>query len=180
MRKQIALGTALLVLVISVTLATAQEGGHEGHQTVENFCHDPTRTITISTKGSEVAFNTTEITVEKGECVAIMFMNMQDAEHDLALHFANGTEYFGLHIVGDGTPQMKMVNALMPNEDTEMPFWCTVEDHKDQGMEGKIIVGNGFAEGETGAERAPGFGFVPASLAILSSIVLIYDRRIKK
>ncbi len=178
MRKQIALGTALLTLVISLTLVSISAQGEHG--SIENFCHNPTSTVVIGTQGNEVAFNTTEVTVDKGECVTIMFVNMQDAEHDMALHFANGTEYFGLHIIGDGTPQMRMVNALMPNEDTEMPYWCTVEDHKDQGMEGKIIVGNGFAEGETGAERAPGFGFVPASLAILSSIVLIYDRRIRK
>ncbi len=151
---------------LSFLPAFAQEGEHGGHGGVENFCHDPTRSIVIGTAAEGKKFNVTQVNVEKGECVTIMFVNTQDAEHDFALHFANGTEYFGLHIIGNGTAQMKMVNALMPNEDTVMPYWCTVEDHKDQGMTGEIIVGNGLAGGE---ERSPGFGLFAT---LLSSFVL--------
>lgn len=174
MRKIIALSIIFLFFLSFSSNGIAQEGGHEGHNNVMNFCHEPTKSVVIGTAAEGKKFNVTQVNVEKGECVAIMFVNTQDAEHDLAVHFANGTEYFGLHIVGNGTAQMKMVNALMPDEDTVMPYWCTVEDHKEQGMTGEIIVGSGLSGGE---ERSPGFGFFAALLSSIAMATILRKKR---
>ncbi len=167
-----ALALFLAVLLMFVPMTYAQEGGHGGHEDVEDFCHNPTQTVVIGTAAEGKLFNVTEVKVDKGACVMIMFVNTQDAEHDLAVHFPNGTEYFGLHIVGNGTMQMKMINALMPNEDTVLPYWCTVEDHKEQGMTGEIIVGAGLTSAQ---ERAP---FVDIITAIFTMfMVMVWKKK---
>ena len=152
-------------LFVGMMNATAQDD-HDEHDNPESTCSEPDKMVPITTHASDLSFNTTEIQVEKGSCVMFMFMNMQDIEHDFVLNNADGTEeLFGLHLL-NSTSGMKSVMYQMPDEDTELPFWCTVAGHKEQGMEGVVIVGNGNSV-------LPGFEFVYVFAAFAISIPIL-------
>lgn len=156
-----------MMLAIS-TITTSAQGDHEGHEGGEGNCDHADKMFAFKAN-EDNTFNETEFHAEPGECVMFMFVNSLTAEHDFALHFSNGTEYFGIHIVGNGTMIMKSMMMKMPDYDTTMPYWCTVEDHKEQGMTGNVIVGTGTEQTED--DRASGLTISLTIIAVSTTFV---------
>lgn len=87
---------------------------------------------TISVEGGNFFFKPNVIQVKKGETVKITFTN-KDGFHDFVL------EDFNVQ-----TKQIKSGESetieFTPTESGEFEFYCSVGNHKAQGMVGKLIV----------------------------------------
>ena len=86
----------------------------------------------FSVVGSPFKFNPSEIRVKKGDTVKITFKNSQ-----------------GFHDFGIDEFNVKTKQANSPSEETvtfvadkagEYPYYCSVGQHRANGMEGKLIV----------------------------------------
>ena len=142
-------------------VAIAQED-HEGHDD-GNECDNPSQQMMIDTHSTDVAFDKTELKVDKGACVMFMFKNTQLIEHDFTILRTNGSEWTHLHLANSGdnetgpAPGLRVIHLQMPDEDVTFKFVCTVTGHEALGMRGNLLVGEGSPSDDDGL---PGFGLI--------------------
>jgi len=88
----------------------------------------------ITVEGGMFYYKPNEIRVKKGALVKITFTN-KEGFHDFVLDEFNVK-----------TKQIKAGDSetieFTPNEIGEFEFYCSVADHRQKGMVGKLIVGN--------------------------------------
>lgn len=89
---------------------------------------------TIIVEGGMFYFEPNEIRVKKGETVKITFNN-KGGLHDFVL------EKFNVRTKVIKVGESEVVE-FTPNELGEFEFYCSVGNHRQQGMVGKLIVGN--------------------------------------
>lgn len=89
---------------------------------------------TIIIEGGMFYFEPNEIRVKKGETVKITFNN-KGGLHDFVLEKFN----VRTKVIKAGEAE---VIEFTPNELGEFEFYCSVGNHRQQGMVGKLIVGN--------------------------------------
>jgi len=123
---------SILMMILFITAATLYSSNtfvvaqdeHDAHG--GNECDTPTQQVMINTHSTDIAFDKTEIKVEKGTCVMFMFKNTQDGEHDFTILRTNGSEWSHLHLDNslDNTtgpaPGTRMVHLMMPDEDVAL------------------------------------------------------------
>lgn len=179
MKRIILIISLLSVLIFGTAISSAQED-HEMHTgTME--CTTPDRMIMITTADTGFSFNTTTLNAVKGECLMIMFKNLQTSEHDFVINYANGTEWFGLHVMsntevtGDLPAGVKMAHLQIPDEDVTLDFYCSVGDglHQNSGMEGEFVIG----DGSPSEDGIPGFGLITSFVAISATFVTLKKKR---
>ncbi len=81
-----------------------------------------------------LAYTSDEETAEAGE-VTIEFTNAQSLAHDVAIESADGEQIGQTEVITDGEDTTTV--ELEPGEYT---FYCTVQGHREAGMEGTLTV----------------------------------------
>lgn len=112
-----------------VLLAGAVLTGCSSQPDVEPTGH--TTTVTVQVDG--MTYSPSEIEVPRGDELVVVFENTGIDMHDI--EFGNGDASERLTIGKSET-----VNVGVVGED--MPFWCSISNHRAMGMEGTITVQN--------------------------------------
>ncbi|OLS21759.1 MAG: hypothetical protein HeimC3_33900 [Candidatus Heimdallarchaeota archaeon LC_3] len=165
-----------IFLLITPTItgnADDHDDDHDHHDITESQCDNSTehRVIpSVHLTNGELSFGANELKVSKGACVMIHFVNPYDTLHDFVIDPVSNIDFDGIHLVLEnstaglnGTNQ-HIVNIQMPDEDISIEYYCSVTGHKEAGMIGKLIVGNGSPE-----TALPGF-----DLGIIFSLFFLF------
>lgn len=128
----------LMALSLAVALAGCSGGGRNG----------PVETIELTT--NNMAFESKELTLQKGKAYRLLLKNSDSVEHDFSVDkipVKGLKEGHGDH--GDGRKVALHVHAgagktesveFTPTEAGTYTFYCTVLGHKDAGMVGQVVV----------------------------------------
>ncbi|MHA2104077.1 MAG: Loki-CTERM sorting domain-containing protein [Candidatus Hodarchaeales archaeon] len=145
----------LIFLIIPGVLAV-QGSPVQDHHAADQHCDNATEFVTVSTTADTLAYDPTEIKVSKNTCVQIKFANTQTQPHDFSIDHDEGNEFEEVHMHLDNNTAGHMgdnflaFNVSTPDLDITYDFYCSVVGHRDAGMEGKLVVGDG-------TPAAPGF-----------------------
>ena len=187
MKKNLLIGILVIFLfslVMFSTTSTKAESDYPEH------CTTPDKEVVVGME-LNLKFNVTEIKVDKGECFTIVIQNQDPhVAHDFVIDEVGGGSHSTIdanlssaeidHVdfdsetpttdYGYGPNGINKFNVQAPNVDAEFEYYCDVEGHKDAGMVGTLIVGNG-----TPSASSPGFEFLPLIFGMIgvASIVLI-------
>jgi uncharacterized cupredoxin-like copper-binding protein len=174
--KNIILVLPLIFLVIPGVLVIQGSPVHE-HEGVVEHCDNATEFVTVSTTADTLAFDPTEIKVSKNTCVQIKFANTQTVEHDFSVEHDDANEFEEVHMhlanntAGHMAGNFKTFNVSTPDLDITYDFFCSVVGHRDAGMEGKLVIGDGTAV-------APGFEMFVVLVGFFSiGTVVVLKRR---
>ena len=153
----------LLITPVITDKTDDHDDDHDHDDISESQCENTTehRVIpSVHLTNGKLSFGANELKVSKGACVMIHFVNPYDTLHDFVIDPISNIDFEGIHLVLEnstnglnGTNQ-HIVNIQMPNEDISLEYYCSVIGHKEAGMVGKLIVGNGTPE-----SSVPGFEF---------------------
>lgn len=86
----------------------------------------------IEVTATSFAFDPDEFTVTAGEDVAIVLTSDDPLLHDFTI------DDLDVHVSADGGDTAE--GGLRADEPGEYTFYCTVEGHRDAGMEGTLVV----------------------------------------
>jgi cytochrome c oxidase subunit 2 len=100
-------------------------GGHEGASPVA----DDARHVAVS--GRSFEFDPEEITVRAGEDIAIVFSS-EDSLHDFTI------DDLDAHVAAE--EDSTSIGGLRADEPGRYTFYCSVEGHREAGMEGILVV----------------------------------------
>ena len=106
--------------------AAHDDGGHGDNAAVA----DDARVIEVT--GDGFAFDPNEVEVAAGEPIAIA-LTAADIEHDFVI------EELDLHVVAAKTGETETGGFMAPEAGT-YTYYCSVEGHRDAGMEGTLTV----------------------------------------
>jgi plastocyanin len=84
--------------------------------------------------GGQLAYTTDEASVPAGE-VTIEFDNPAPLEHDVVIEDAGGTELARTDVISGDT-----TSTTAELESGEYTFYCSVDGHREAGMEGTLTV----------------------------------------
>jgi plastocyanin len=102
-------------------------------QTISNEAVSKSQTKSFTITGVDLAFETDEIVVNKGDLVTITFKNDGKLPHDLTIpEFGAKTE-----TLDGGKTQTITFTASKAGT---FEFYCSVTGHKEAGMIGKVVV----------------------------------------
>ncbi len=119
-------------LVISGTpAASAAEHGEEETKEAEEVEVEEPLSLTIT--ASELKFEPAELTVEPGVDVSLTLVNKGDVLHDLVIE-----EIGEISAVEPG--ETGTIQFTAPSETTTLVFYCSIGDHRSEGMEGNLRV----------------------------------------
>lgn len=103
----------------------SEGAGHEGASPVA----EDARHVPVSARSFE--FEPAELTVDAGEDIAIV-LSSEDGLHDFTI------EELGAHVsVDEGATS---VGGFRADEPGRYAFYCSVEGHREAGMEGTLVV----------------------------------------
>jgi plastocyanin len=83
-----------------------------------------------------LAYDTSELTVASGQ-PTIVFTNDSGIDHDVAVEDANGNVIGQSDVISSGSSE-----ASFTAESDTYTFFCTVDAHREAGMEGTLTVVN--------------------------------------
>ncbi len=162
-----------LVMVFTSTQSVVVTAATEG----PNDCDDPTQFVTIKADKVKIAFDLKEIKVDKDTCVQLTFVNLSPATpHDFSVDadadsgFPEVYVYIENNVGGINGTDTKTINFKTPNVDVTLEYYCSITGHRDGGMYGDLIIGNGT--------EAPGFeiSFAILALGALVAIPMLRKR----
>jgi len=180
----------LLLGAISITNVKSQD--HAAHMvahhcTTEERMLDGNHTLAIEVvnQGDALSFNVSELNAPKDTCVMIMLVSRDTTvEHDFTIDMVNDTDgnmmMNKVHVAvmeANDTVPMQMGHFLMqtPNTDITVNYYCGEAGHRQAGMEGKLIIGDGSPV------TSPGFDFsiVIISFILIIGVIFIRKKRLK-
>ena len=123
------LGLGLLTACGDDDTATNDGGGEHDEHGGSSDIADDARTIEVTASSFE--FDPAEITVAAGEDVAIE-LTSEDTEHDFTV------DELDAHVAADADETV--AGALRSEEPGEFTYYCSVDGHREAGMEGTLIV----------------------------------------
>ena len=138
MNKNIIIGFVIVILVISgyYFFNSKQQVQEPKLEMVEEATEEVAEESTsrkITVEGDEFKFSPTSITVEKGEKINLVFKNIGKFPHNFIVDelgitskTINGGEEDSVEFVSEETGTFAM--------------YCGVGNHRQQGMEGKVVV----------------------------------------
>lgn len=135
-------------------------------------CSNPTMSVTIAGQ-SGFKFNVTEIKVPKDTCVKFTFVNEDSLIHDFTVTGVDSMDTFQIPEVNKGVAKSIVIKT--PNVDTTTDFYCSVPGHREQGMEGKLVIGSGGDDANKSS--SPGFELLPAFLALFVLLAIPIMKR---
>ena len=175
--KKIGFIFSIFFVVLMFASASSTQASSSGANSVD-ACTDPTQTVEIvadpSNDGS-LKYDKTELTLDKNACVKIKFINKSlTTDHDVTVDA--GSDFDGVYLWlknntdgVDGVDYVE-VNVQTPDADVTLEFYCQVSGHKEAGMFGDFIIGEG------GSLPGFSFGLVFLSLLGLAAIPIIRRR----
>ena len=104
---------------------SGKEAGGAGGGSTVSFEADPS---------GELAYTTTEASAKAGK-VTVDFKNPQSLTHDVAIEDSGGKEVGKTELIGEGETSTTV--NLKPGTYT---YFCTVQGHREAGMEGTLTV----------------------------------------
>lgn len=141
----------MLALVMAFALAACgddEEGTDTGtadttEQTAETGATDNTREHMDGDDGLKLAadpggalkYDETELTAPAGE-IEIEFTNDSQVPHDVVIEDADGKEIARTEVISDSSETLETTI----DEPGDYTFFCSVGNHRDEGMEGKLTV----------------------------------------
>lgn len=138
------LGTLIVLALVfqrvqNLGVGNPQVKGEQDNVTVTpqavSSLSNPTETtkISVTVDGREYEFNPSTITVEKGKEVEIAFKNTGQFPHDLVI------DELGVksEVI---TPQGSTKVSFIPDKSGTYTMYCSVGNHREQGMEGTLEV----------------------------------------
>ncbi len=160
-----------LIFTLTLNISTADTDDH---------CDNPTDTVQITADpdgDGSLKYDKTELIVPKNACVTIIFKNLGSSEHSFTIDPVAGDEGITrVHIDldgigGDDDDIEDDINIMTPNADAEFSFYSSTDDGniKEEGMEGKLIVGKGN-EADNGF--LPGFE-IPIFVVIIITALFV-------
>lgn len=163
-------GTLMLMLFLSSSNQVLAEEGHEETGT----CDTPTQFIAITADpdvDGSLSFDKTDLKVDKDTCVELTFTNKSPAvEHDFSVDEDTELGVSEIHVhmlnnkAGLNGTDFKVVNFKTPNVDATVEYYCSVTGHRDGGMFGDLVIGEGGS--------VPGFELSLALIALFSLIAI--------
>jgi plastocyanin len=115
----------------SDSTATSAPGAHSGRGNGEgSLVPEDARHVPVTARS--YAFEPDEITVETGEPIAIV-LTSEDALHDFVIDEVDA------HVSAD-SGQTGIGGFHAPSDPGRYAFYCTVAGHREQGMEGTLVV----------------------------------------
>lgn len=144
-------------------------------------------TIIGGTTSEEFKYDKKEIRVEKNSWVNITLQVVSIMPHDFVIEDFEKEGFEGddrtAQLTKDGgvnSDGIAFVFFKTPDKDVSVYFYCSVTGHRAQGMEGKLIVGEGSAlDGDGGDNSTPGFEFFVGLLSLfaLAGVVSRFRRQ---
>jgi plastocyanin len=113
----------------TTSMMESDSGGHGGGHDESSDVADDAREIEVSATSFE--FDPDEITVTAGEDIAIV-LTSDDLLHDFTI------DEFDAHVAADRDETDE--GGFTAGEPSEYTFYCSVEGHREAGMEGTLIV----------------------------------------
>jgi len=117
-------GFLLVLIVAGVGLAGCGGHGHESSAV-------PPGARRIEVSAGSFRFEPAELEVRAGEPIAIA-LSSTDVEHDLVIDEFDAHVYAGAGETAEG--------GFTAGEPGSYPYYCSIEGHRDAGMEGTLIV----------------------------------------
>jgi uncharacterized cupredoxin-like copper-binding protein len=145
-----------------------------------NGCDSADHSINVTANGQVLEFvidgeKNPEIKVGSGSCVEVTFDNTSELDHDFTVVDDTVDEeddfYELIHMdtnAGNETHHLWQ----MPEKDVSLNYFCEVAGHRDGGMEGTFIIGEGSDSG-----FLPGFELYTAFAGLLLLIAIPTLRR---
>ncbi|MFW6059433.1 MAG: cupredoxin domain-containing protein [Phycisphaeraceae bacterium] len=138
LRFMIGLFATLTFLAAIAGCETADNGG------VFGTTPDPAEAANVvRVSARDFRFTPATITVEPGETVEIQLVNEGDAEHNIEFELPQGEVALDQNVMPGN---MSMLRFSAPSESDEYTFYCPVNNHREMGMEGTLIVREGAME----------------------------------
>lgn len=178
MKNKLGLLLFMSVLFFSLAIVTttiAQDDHHHDDLSIDQ-CDNPTLHVVVNTvhyADGSLTFGDDEIRVSKGSCVMLHYINPYDSLHDFVIDPDTDSGFEGIHLALenstagiDGTNQ-HIVSIQMPDMDITLEYYCSVAGHKEVGMFGKLIIGDGSPDGSV-----PGFDLVVIGIGFISIFLI--------
>lgn len=142
-----------------------------------NDCDTADHSISITTRGEDLVFiiggeENPDVEVASGSCVEVTFENSSTLDHDFTV--VDDTVDPEEELIHMDTPPGDTTNHFwrMPERDVSLKYFCEVEGHRESGMEGNFIIGEGSG-GLPGFEAPLAF----AGLMLLAMAIPLLRRR---
>lgn len=101
---------------------------------------DPDETRTVEVIAEEYAFRPDTIDAEPGEALRVVLRNEGTRHHNIEFELPDGD----LSLQDDVAPgENGELLFYAPDADGDYTFYCPVSDHRDLGMTGTLMVGEG-------------------------------------
>ena len=140
--------TRTLLVLTATVLALAGCGSEDEVDT-------PTASETVEIVATDFAFEPSSIELDAGGGVTLRLVNDGQAPHALALE--------GAEIESDEVAASESTELQAELEPGNYTLYCPVGNHREQGMEGTLVVGGGAAgagtTGESGSESDDPYGY---------------------
>lgn len=140
------LAVALMTLAGLGSAAACGDGGNQATTTSPKSgatiqgggCHEAASPVAqdarhVRVTARSLAFEPKEITVRAGEDIAIV-LSSEDGLHDFTVDDADADAH--VSAAGGGTS----VGGLRADKPGRYPFYCSVQGHREAGMEGTLVV----------------------------------------
>jgi plastocyanin len=96
----------------------------------------PTMAALAADPGGALAYDTTELTMAAGQ-PTIQFTNKSDTDHDVTIEDANGNVIGQSKVIANGSTAVRFIA-----ESDTYTFYCSVDGHREAGMEGTLTLVN--------------------------------------
>jgi plastocyanin len=133
----------------------------------ETGCANPVETITITSDGP-LSYDKSRINAPVGACITIIHINQGSAQHDFEIEDSDANVVFDSPVINDG--QSFNITVMTPATEGKYTFYCSVPGHREGGMEGDFIIGEG-------GSSISGFGLATAFAAFVSLMIVVPQLR---
>jgi plastocyanin len=137
-RAVMAISAVLMLGTVTSAVATSTKPHEEGeakaeHKAPESGQPGPSSTLQVSADPSQLKFQQKSLTAKAGK-VTIEFDNPSLIEHDVSITAGQGK------LGGTKTVAKGKISAVVDLKPGDYTFYCSVDAHRQAGMEGKLTV----------------------------------------
>lgn len=146
MKKLTYLFTA--ILLSGMIVSCGQSSRQEAHEEVVEeereegdvplgLAGSPQAEQEINITATDMDFQPNEISVQAGQQLSIQLLNQGEEEHSIEFELPGGEEELPNPVPAG---QSDIIEFNAPTQPGTYTFYCPVEDHKEKGMTGQLIV----------------------------------------